>query len=410
MRAIFRAHIPQSALIFWSNIRARTLSTVLCFLPTIANLMKHSYSIRRATSRIGTIPNRLKKNETGLKMATNLKQLSKALGLSQTTVSRALNGYPEVKEATRLRVQEAARRLNYSPDSRARGLATGRAMTIGHVIPVWTEHEMVNPIFGDFVAGASQCYSRHGYDMLLTRVEDDDEEQAYQQLASKGRLDGIIVHGPRLNDSRIALLNSLGIPFVVHGRSSGITEPYSWVDVNNRRSFKRATELLLDLGHKRIALINGLEGMDFAVRRRNGYMEALSERGIEPDPELMRSAEMTEYFGHRETRAMLQSTNPPTSILVSSSISGLGVRRAIEEQGLRMGHDVSVVSHDDMISYLTDPDDVPVFTATRSSVREAGRISAELLMSILGQPGTVPRNVLLESELVVGQSTGPCRS
>lgn len=347
---------------------------------------------------------------TGLKTATNLKQLSKALGLSQTTVSRALNGYPEVKEATRLRVQEAARRLNYSPDSRARGLATGRAMAIGHVIPVWTEHEMVNPIFGDFVAGASQCYSRHGYDMLLTRVEDDDEEQAYQQLASKGRLDGIIVHGPRLEDGRIALLNSLGIPFVVHGRSSGVSEPYSWVDVNNKRSFRRATELLLDLGHRRIALINGLERMDFAVRRREGYAEALAGRGIRPDPNLMRSAEMTEHYGHRETRMMLQGRNPPTAILVSSLISGLGVRRAIEEQGLRMGHDISVVTHDDMISYLTDPDGVPVFTATRSSVREAGRISAELLMSILGQPGSGPRNALLESELVVGQSTGPCRS
>ena len=86
----------------------------------------------------------------------NLKSLAEELGLSQTTVSRALNGYPEVSEATRQRVEEAARRHNYRPNSRAKGLATGRAMVIGQVIPTSVQHEMVNPIFGDFVAGASQ--------------------------------------------------------------------------------------------------------------------------------------------------------------------------------------------------------------------------------------------------------------
>ena len=116
----------------------------------------------------------------------NLKQLSESLGLSQTTVSRALNGYPEVKEATRLKVQDAARRMNYAPNPGARGLATGRSMAIGHVIPVSKRHEMVNPIFGDFVAGASQTYSQRGYDMVLTHVDDGDEESVYRMLASKG--------------------------------------------------------------------------------------------------------------------------------------------------------------------------------------------------------------------------------
>jgi len=342
-----------------------------------------------------------------VKNVTNLKQLAKALGLSETTVSRALNGYPEVKEETRMRVREAARRLGYSPNTRARALALGRAMAIGHVIPVWTEHEMVNPIFGDFVTGASSCYSGHGYDMVLTRINNDDEEQAYRRLVSSGRLDGIIVHGPRLGDTRIPLLNALGIPFVVHGRASGIDEPYNWVDINNRKSFERATDMLLDLGHRRIALLNGLETMDFAMRRRQGYVEALSNRGINPDPALMRSAEMSEFYGYRETAAMLQSPDPPTAILVSSKLSGMGARRALDEQGLKMGRDVSIVTHDDMVSYLTDPDGVPLFTATRSSVREAGRLVAEMLVAIINRPDDQPKSLLLEAELVIGHSTGP---
>ena len=243
----------------------------------------------------------------------NLKQLSEALGLSQTTVSRALNGYPEVREATRQKVQDAARRMNYAPNPGARGLATGRSMAIGHIIPVSTRHEMVNPIFGDFVAGASQTYSQHGYDMVLTHVDDGDEEQTYRTLASKGRVDGVIVHGPRNNDPRIPLLNSLRVPFVVHGRSSQADANYSWVDVNNQRSFQRATEFLVDLGHRRIALINGLEDMDFARRRRDGYLSALNTHSISADPELMCSAEMTEYYGHRETARMLEFESPPTA-------------------------------------------------------------------------------------------------
>ena len=93
----------------------------------------------------------------------NLRELSEILGLSQTTVSRALNGYPEVAEETRRRVQEAAVAHNYHPNIRARSLAIGRSMTIGHVIPVSKKHEMVNPIFSDFVAGAGETYSAAGY-------------------------------------------------------------------------------------------------------------------------------------------------------------------------------------------------------------------------------------------------------
>lgn len=340
-------------------------------------------------------------------MAINLKNLSEELGLSQTTVSRALNGYPEVKEATRLRVQQAADRLGYRPNSRAKGLATGRAMMIGHVIPSSTQHEMVNPIFGDFVGGASEAYAQYGYDMMFTRVQDDSEESAYRELLAKRAVDGVILQGPSVNDARIHLLNELGLPFVVHGRSTGVEEPYSWVDVNNKSSFQRATEFLIDLGHTRIALINGLEHMDFAQRRRDGYLSAHSERGIAVNPELMRAAEMTEVYGHHQTRDMLQMDQPPTAILASSMITAIGVRRAIEEAGLTMGRDISVITHDDDLSYLKNGQDVPIFTAIRSSVRHAGEIAANLLINQINAPENGVETKMLEAELVVGRSTAP---
>jgi len=338
----------------------------------------------------------------------NLKELSQKLGLSPTTVSRALNGYPEVNEATRARVLEAARRYHYHPNTRAKSLATGRAMAIGHIIPVSTRHEIVNPVFADFIAGAGETYARSGYDMLLSVVSDEDETRAYRDLRARGSVDGIIVHGPKLNDPRIPLLSELGLPFVVHGRATGSDLPYSWVDVNNRRAFLRATELLLDLGHRRIALINGIETMDFAVRRRRGHEEALTGRGLSPDPALMRSGEMTEGYGYRSAQEMLAGPGPhPTAFLTASLISAIGVRRAIEEAGLTMGRDVSVVTHDDDLSYFRNGEDVPIFTATRSSVREAGRRAAALLIGLIETPDAGQRTELMEAELVIGGSTGP---
>lgn len=337
----------------------------------------------------------------------NLKQLSEILGLSQTTVSRALNGYPEVNEDTRTRVQAAAAKHGYRPNIRAKGLATGRSMVIGHVIPSSSRHEMVNPIFGDFVAGAVQKYGENNYDMMFTPASDTSIEDAYRSLFSRGAVDGVVLQGPKVNEPRISVLSRLGVPFIVHGRSTGVTEPYDWIDVNNKRSFERATQFLIDLGHRRIALINGLEDMDFAHRRRDGYLAALAQAGLSPDADLMRSAEMTEVYGHHETQTMLALDNPPTAILAASMISAIGVRRALEEAGLQMGRDVSVIAHDDDLSYLKNGQDVPIFTATRSSVRMAGELAAEMLIARIKSPDDPPKTRLLEAELVVGKSTGP---
>ncbi|MEL6957738.1 MAG: substrate-binding domain-containing protein [Pseudomonadota bacterium] len=337
----------------------------------------------------------------------NLKQLSNALGLSQTTVSRALNGYPEVNEDTRAKVLAAAQKHNYSPNTRAKSLATGRANAIGHVLPMRSSHEMVNPIFGDFIAGAGEVYSAHNYEMVLSIVADGTEEQIYRAYKTRGTVDGVVLHGPKMKDPRIALMKEIGLPFVAHGRASGVNESYSWLDVNNRSAFLRATEFLLDLGHRRIALLNGLEDMDFAFRRRSGYEDALNGRGIAFDPALHRSEEMTESYGYRAANEMMDAEDAPTAFLVSSIISALGVRRALEERGLHMGRDVSIVTHDDSLSYLANGADVPIFTATRSPVRDAGRLLSEMLIDQIATGTTDARHILLEAELMVGQSTGP---
>ncbi len=340
----------------------------------------------------------------------NLKELATRLGLSQTTVSRALNGYPEVSESTRKRVVEAAREHGYAPNTKAKALATGNSHCIGHIIPVSEKREMVNPIFGDFMAGAGEVYAQNGFEMMVTMVEAEEEEAVYRSFRTRKSVDGVVVQAPRMNDHRLELLNEIGLPFVVHGRVSGFDAPYSWLDVNNRSAFRRATRFLLDLGHQRIGLINGQEHMDFAHRRRLGYEDALNASGIPTNPSLMSSSEMTEGNGYAEAARMLNLPNRPSAILVASMIGAVGVRRAVEAQGLVMGRDISIVTFDDCLSYLQNGAETPIFTATRSSVREAGKELARMLVKRIRNPGSPPETRLLEAELLVGASTGPYRA
>lgn len=343
----------------------------------------------------------------------NLKQLSECLGLSQTTVSRALNGFPEVSEKTRQRVLAAAAEFNYRPSPSATSLATGRTRVIGHVVPL-SVHRMINPHFSDFMGGASEAYARAGYDMLIRVVREEEEESVYRDFARRSRVDGVVVHGPLVDEPRIPLLQSIGLPFVVHGRGGGEALDYSWLDVNSRGAFLRATEFLADLGHRRIALVNGLETMNFAHRRRQGYETGLAARGIDLDPALITSEDMVEPYGYRATLQFLALPQPPTAILFSSVLPAMGAVRALSEMGLRPGSDVSLLTFDDRLSFLqsgaaSHSADIPFLTAMRSSIWQAGQRVAEMLIHQIESKSEDAVQELWEAELVVGRSTAPCK-
>lgn len=337
----------------------------------------------------------------------NLKKLSEHLGLSQTTVSRALNGFPEVSEKTRKRVQDLAAELNYRPSPSAASLATGKTKTIGHVIPVGV-HRMINPHFSDFLAGASEAYASAGYELLLRTAAPGEEEEIYRDFSSRKRVDGVIVHGPSLDDPRIELLKSIEMPFVVHGRSGDQADSYSWLDVNNLSAFEKGANLLIDQGHQNIGLINGLESMNFAVRRRAGYEAALRKRGLDITPEFIASADMTEPYGYNATREMLSSGKPPTALMYSSILPAMGGLRALSALGLIPGKDIGIITYDDQLSFLESAmgeESQPFFTSLQSSIQAAGRRAAELLILQINNPTHEPIQELWEVDLILGKTT-----
>lgn len=342
-----------------------------------------------------------------MKKVVNLKSLSEMLGLSQTTVSRALNGFPEVNEKTRRRVVETAKRVNYQPSSTASKLARGKTHTIGHVVPL-SEHMMINPHFTEFIAGAGEAYAKHDYDLLIRVVPEEDEEKMYRELVQQKRVDGVVVHGPKLDDPRIALLKEIGLPFVVHGRSDHEKNDFSWLDVNNRNGMLRATEFLISLGHQRIGLINGLEDMNFAARRRMGFEAAMQNHNLAIHSNYLYAGDMLEPYGYNAMRDMLAMPQPPSAILVSSILPAMGAHRAIVDAGKRLAEDVSIIAFDDCLSFLNfnAASGIPLFTCLRSSIREAGNRVATMLIEQIEQGQQNNQHELWEAELVLGASTG----
>lgn len=336
-----------------------------------------------------------------------LKQLAEHLSLSQTTVSRALNGYPEVSEKTRKRVQQVAEELGYVPSHQARNLATGRSYTIGHIVPM-ASHQMINPHFADFFHGACRAYRLAGYDSLVRMVTPETEEASYKELVKTRRVDGFVIHGPRVDDFRIEFLQKLGVPFVVHGRCVNKPEKqYSWLDVDNVESFRNAAEYLIQLGHKKIGLINGPEWMTFARQRREGYEQSFKAHKLTLDENWLYAGDMTEPLGYQAMQEMYDLEQFPTAVLCAGILPAFGVQRALHEKGLKMGRDFSLVVFDDQLSFIPNSGQTPMFTSVRSSISEAGFAVANMLIKSIEHPELEPTQQLWQAEFIKGESTCP---
>ncbi|MCX5579153.1 substrate-binding domain-containing protein [Kaistia terrae] len=335
-----------------------------------------------------------------------LKELALHLGLSQTTVSRALNGYPEVNAETRRRVLDAARHYDYRPNASARRLATGRSNAIGIVLPT-DRNMLLDPHYVEFQAGLGERLMKDEIDIVLSPSRAGDELATYRRMAISSRVDAVILSSPTFNDPRIALLTELGLPFVVHGRSE-CPIPHAWLDIDNEGAFRHATKHLLDLGHRRIGLINGETRQTFAVDRERGLRQALADHGVAVNESLIAEGIMTDETGYRITARFLAQSPRPTALLVSSMMMSLGALRAIRSAGLELGRDISMIAHDDVIPFLNPDAMVPTMSTTRSSIRAAGTRVAELLMEIIAE-GRAPTSIheLWPVDLVVRASTGP---
>jgi LacI family transcriptional regulator len=336
----------------------------------------------------------------------NLKELAEHLQLSQTTVSRALNGYPEVSLRTRQRVSEVARQMGYRPNHAARGLATGKARAIAVVLRT-AFAQAADPHYSEFLSGVGDSALENGYDILVSPATRDTEHVTYRRIAQSGLADGILLSSPFLTDDRLPLLDSLELPYLVHGRVGDRSEPYSYLDIDNRGAFFDAARLLVQFGHSKFGLINGLANMNFAVDRARGVSDALAQAGMALDPAAVSFGEMTDDYGYKAMARLLDQASPPTAVLCSSLFIALGAIRAVYDRNLLIGKDVSIIAHDDVIPYLKPENFRVPLATTRSSIRSAGQRAAERLIAQIENANAPMEGEVWPVELIVRESIGP---
>ena len=341
--------------------------------------------------------------EGNVKEKVNLKMLSESLGLSQTTVSRALNGYSDVSEATRQRVVEAASRLGYQPNSQARQLATGRTDAVGIVYPFTASH--IGDIrFVEVVAGITERLAEKNLDLLIHSSRPDSELETYRRLIDGRRVDALIVARTLVDDPRIRFLQERNFPFVAYGRTDSRV-PYAWFDFDNEAGGRLAVERLLGLGHRRIALVHAPLDLSFAMQRRAGFEAALRAAGIEPEPALMIEAPMSRIGGYEAVEKLLAMKAPPTALLVDNNVSGVGAVRALGDNGWKPGSGMSLIVYDGI------PGEIPLtfkVTAVMQPTGDAtGHAIAELVLDVLAGKPPADLHKLGAPRIEAGESDRP---
>jgi LacI family transcriptional regulator len=334
----------------------------------------------------------------------NLKQLSDRLGLSQTTVSRALNGYADVSEATRQRVVDMARTLGYKPSAMARQLATGKADAIGLVYPLDATY-LGDPRFLEVIEGLTTRFNEEQIDVLIASAGKDDELKTYQRLIRAQRVDGLIVARTHLDDERIAFLQKSRFPFVSYGRTSD-PSGFAWFDFDNELGTRLAVERLVSLGHRRIAYLHANLDLNFAAQRHRGFISAMQAAGLAVAPELLREAGFLRRQAFSVTNDLLELRNRPTAVIVDNNQAGVGVIRALLEAGLRLGQDCSLIIYDGLPEdTLLDQQDVTAIE--QPTPNEAGRTLAGLMLAVLQGAAHSSLQVLWKPHLHLGTTDGP---
>jgi LacI family transcriptional regulator len=327
-----------------------------------------------------------------------IKDVAKQAGVSTATVSRVLNGDPRVTPAYREAVLEAVTALNYRRDRIARNLRVRRSQIIGLIIS-----DIQNPFFTSVVRGVEDVAYENDYTLLLCNSDEDNhKERLYLDIMISERTAGVIISPASQIDNYSKAVLDAGIPVVAVDRRM-LDLDVDTVVVDNLEGTYQAVKHLVSLGHKRIAFIGGPLQVTTAQERRHGYLRALKEHGILPDPALIKVSDYKLVGGYRAAREVLDLGEPPTALFAANNLTTLGALNCIHEKGLRIPQDVAVVGFDDM-PWAASLD--PPLTAVAQPTYELGRMAADLLLQRIKDTNREIVEVKLGSRLVVRRSCG----
>lgn len=338
------------------------------------------------------------------KAMANMKDIARIARVSLGTVSHVLNNSAGVREPLRRRVLEAVEQLGYQPSQLARGLRRDKTNVIGMVIP-----DITNPFFPGVVRGAEDVAFSNGYRLVLCNTDNDhSKEMAHLKELRTYLPAGLIIIPSNFSDltAQAELYRRAGTAVVCVDRL-----PRNWegdsVIANNEEGALRATRHLVQMGHKRLAMIVGPLHLTNACARLNGFKRAVQEARIHVPSEYIQETTFDRHGGYSKTHLLLRFVPPPTAIFAGNDMIALGALRAIREAGLRCPEDVSVMGFDDLdVAEVTYP---PLSSVSQSGY-QLGATAAHTLIARLQGDRSGAKHIVIPTNLVLRSSVmGPPR-
>ncbi len=332
-------------------------------------------------------------------MAVTIRDVGELAGVSQATAARVLGGYGPASPAVRAKVEAAAERLGYVPNSVARALASGLTHAVGLVVG-----DIENPFFGAAARSMSDALEERGHTVLLTNSDEDlDRERRAVETLRARQVDALVV-APSANGTTPHLTAAAAAaPLVLLDRVVRGLRADS-VTVDNRGGARMAVEHLIEHGHRRIGLVSDHPSISSSAERIEGYRDALGTVSIKPDGHLISLGGATRDDGYRAARLLLEAPDRPTALFTANNFMTVGAMLALSDLGLHVPDDISLVGFDDL-EWTTLVD--PPLTVVAQPASELGLVAAERVLARIAGGGGRPRRFKLETKLITRAS---CRS
>ncbi len=339
-------------------------------------------------------------SQTSSKRSTIAEIAAKA-GVSIPTVSRVLNNRPDVAPATRERVEQVIKESGFI-HSRVKNVLKESSGIIDMLVP-----DLTNLYSVEIVRGVEEVLERTELRLALSLTHNSPEfEQRWLARVIDGATDGAILVLAQGQSQRLDMLQRNRIPFVVVDHRGELGADVPSVGATNWLGGRQATEHLLSLGHRRIAIISGDAALRCSRDRIAGYRAALEDAGIPIEPELIRPGLFIQQTGYEQTCALLDLPEPPTAIFAGSDTQAMGVYSALHARDLSIPDSMSVVGFDDvpLASIIT-----PALTTVRQPLVEMGRVATTMLLRLIAEEPLDSMRVELATNLVVRESSVPLR-
>ena len=325
-----------------------------------------------------------------------LKDIGKEVGVSATTVSRALNNKPDISYQVKQKIKEVAERLGYSPNALARSLKAKKTSSIGVLIA-----DIADPFFAPIVKGIENTARQMGYSIILcdTGGEYEQEKLAVQMMLEK-RVDGLLITPCQTEYGDILELKRKKVPFVLLGRHFDLVET-GYVITDEIKGAFSATDYLVKKGQKKILFMNRPNYISSAKERLVGYKRALHEHAILFDKSLVREDALKMEDGYRIMKQILSSGTKFTAVFAYCDFVVLGIMQALEEAKLKIPEDIAIVGYDDVAfaRFLQVP-----LTTVHIPKYELGKEAMKLLKKKIEGEIQEPQAVILETKLVIRKS------